>query len=74
MTRVSYTGPGVECRMKLRRAYSDLHAERMKCRPLGPEYEAVVGLMGQIDETHRALFGAPVSDPMPCHVANPGRG
>ena len=72
MVKVNYLGPGVACRMKLRRAYTDLHAERLRCRPLGPEYDAVTGLMEQIDATHRTLFGEPAVEPMPRHVANPG--
>lgn len=71
MVKVNYLGPGFQCRMKLRRAYSDLHAERLRCRPLGPDYDAITALMVQIDITHRALFGEPATEPMRGHVANP---
>ena len=74
MVKVTYLGPGVACRMKLRRAYTDLHAERLRCRPLGPEYDSITGLMEQIDAAHRTLFGEPAAEPMPRHVANPERG
>lgn len=58
--------------MKLRRAYADLFAERMRCRPLGPEFDAIDLLMRQIDGTYRVLFGVPLAEPDRQHVANPG--
>lgn len=71
MVKVRYLGPDHFTRMKLRRAYIDLREESGKCRPMGPEYQAITALMGQIDATCRELLGEPVAEGGVCHSANP---
>ncbi|GEM_PF-6433539 len=72
MVKMRYLGPGHQCRMKLKRAYVDLRDEADSCQPLGPQYNTIIGLMRQIDQTHRDLFGAPVASPAPAHTAGEG--
>lgn len=69
--RKTYIGPGHEASMKLKRAYSDLSAELSRCRPLGPDYQRIERVLGELNACHVDLFGKPVKEPAQPFQAQP---
>ncbi len=50
MVKRNYLGPDHNYPMLLRRTYLDLRQQSDKCRPFGPQYKQVTGLMTAVSE------------------------
>lgn len=63
MVKMNYLGPDHNYPMLLRRTYLDLRQQSDRCRPFGPKYMEVTGLMQAVSDAYRAHTGEEIAGP-----------